>query len=423
MAARRPVQRAPPGAAPSPLGTRPRFGGPLARAPRLAHAPFRGGVRVLVHRRRRHRPPHQAPRTRRGAPGRARRPVQTSPESHPTHRPRRPRLRRQTQTHRREGHRPRAPPRPPRPNLYPRVHRSSASARTTRDRPCDARAVRNGGGSVRRLGTWRGAHFAAPARDPTTGLPTAATSLEDAADASRRRYGVAADIRERAGSACQETSRARGPPDASGPASARCTFRRKEAPKYTDAASFHAAQRATARATGRWDASPAIRPASARPATATTRLVAGEGRGGGGLPTAAPGSATAVARAARRASARAGSHFGGRTTTVLSRPVTATARGKKTVAFPDTREGREDVAAEATSGGGVRGRNSNPRGRVRGAGARVDGGALGALAIVGEKSEPEAEDDGGTGDGEGERAHQTRTVVGRVRRGDAPEIL
>ena len=209
MAARRPVQRAPPGAAPSPLGTRPRFGGPLARAPRLAHAPFRGGVRVLVHRRRRHRPPHQAPRTRRGAPGRARRPDQTSPESHPTHRPRRPRLRRQTQTHRREGHRPRAPPRPPRPNLYPRVHRSSASARTTRDRPRDARAATtgaDGGGSVRGLGTWRGAHFAAPARDPTTGLPTSATSLEDAADASRRRYGVAADIRERAGSACQETS-------------------------------------------------------------------------------------------------------------------------------------------------------------------------------------------------------------------------
>lgn len=223
--------------------------------------------------------------------------------------------------------------------------------RRPRERPATAPATRasaNGGGSVRRLGTWRGAHFAAPARDPTTGLPTAATSLEDATDASRRRYGVAADIRERAGSACQETSRARGPPDASAPASARCTFRRKEAPKYTDAASFHAAQRATARATGRWDASPAIRPASARPATATTRLVAGEGRGGGGLPTAAPGSATA-ARAACRASARAGSHFGGRTTTVLSRPVTATARGKKTVAFPDTREGRENVAAEATS--------------------------------------------------------------------------
>ena len=29
--------------------------------------------------------------------------------------------------------------------------------------------------------------------------------------------------------------------------------------------------------------------------------------------------------------------------------MTATARGKKTVAFPDTREGRENVAAEATS--------------------------------------------------------------------------
>ena len=187
--------------------------------------------------------------------------------------------------------------------------------RRPRERPATAPATRasaNGEGSVQRLGTWRGAHFAAPARDPTTGLPTAATSLEDAADASRRRYGVAADIRERAGSACQETSRARGPPDASAPASARSTFRRKEAPKYTDAASFHAAQRATARATGRWDASPAIRPASARPATATTRLVAGEGRGGGGLPTAAPGSATARARRVARPRGRGRISAGGR---------------------------------------------------------------------------------------------------------------
>ena len=56
------------------LGTRPRFGS--------AHVPpdwptHRGGVRVLVHCRRRHRPPHQAPRTR-PAPG-ARRPVNSGP--------------------------------------------------------------------------------------------------------------------------------------------------------------------------------------------------------------------------------------------------------------------------------------------------------------------------------------------------------
>ena len=173
-----------------------------------------------------------------------------------------------------------------------------------------------------------------PSRTPRT--------RRDDGTASRRTFANARGprVRRRRAREVRQTRRR--------PASARSTFRRKEAPKYTDAASFHAAQRATARATGRWDASPAIRPASARPATATTRLVAGEGRGGGGLPTAAPGSATA-SRAARRASARAGSHFGGRTTTVLSRPVTATARGKKTVAFPDTREGRENVAAEATS--------------------------------------------------------------------------
>ena len=234
-----------------------------------------------------------------------------------------------------------------RPTTAPATRGAPASATST----SGSAAVRLTHGRAPGVG-WRGPHFAAPSRDPTTGLPASATSLEDAADPSRRRYGVAADIRERAGSACQETSRASGPPDASAPASARSTFRRKEAPKYTDAASFHASQRATARATGRWDASTAIRPATARPAATTTRLTPGEGRGGGGLPTAAaaPGSATA-ARAARRASARAGSHFGGRTTTVLSRPATATARGKKTVAFPDTREGRERVAAAAAGTG------------------------------------------------------------------------
>ena len=235
----------------------------------------------------------------------------------------------------------------------PRERPTTAPARAA-DEFGSGRSVELG----RALGRVARAHFAAPRVTPPR-APRVRHVPRGRRGVSRRRYGVAADIRERAGSACQETSRVSGPPDASAPASARSTFRRKEAPKYTDAASFHASQRATARATGRWDASTAIRPATARPAATTTaataRLTPGEGRGGGGLPTAAPGSATA-ARAARRASARAGSHFGGRTTTVLSRPGTATARGKKTVAFPDTREGRE----------------REPRRRRRGAGAGTD---------------------------------------------------
>ena len=223
--------------------------------------------------------------------------------------------------------------------------------RRPRERPATAPATRasaNGGGSVRRLGTWRGAHFAAPARDPTTGLPTAATSLEDAADASRRRYGVAADIRERAGSACQETSRARGPPDASGAGvGAKYVSEKGGAQVHGRGIVPRGATRDRARdgALGRVARDSTGERAPRDGDDATRR---GEGRGGGGLPHGGAGSATA-SRAARRASARAGSHFGGRTTTVLSRPVTATARGKKTVAFPDTREGRENVAAEATS--------------------------------------------------------------------------
>ena len=262
------------------LGTRPRFGGPLARAPRLAHAPFRGGVRVLVHRRRRHRPPHQAPRTRRGAPGRARRPVQTPPSSDSAARgvssPA------TLQTHRREGHRPRTPPRPPRCLTPGRL----IVRRRPRERPATAlrrRSARLGLGPEAR-NVARGSRRL-PARDPTTGLPTAATSLEDAADASRRRYGVASGH-----------SRTRGV-RVSGllQRAARQTRRRRvylldmrgelgSTPKYTDAASFHAAQRAPRARRASSDASPAIRPASARPATATTRLVAGEGRGGGRPP-------------------------------------------------------------------------------------------------------------------------------------------